>query len=242
MLGLQRLIIARQRRVARALAEAAADKDFLKTLAREVRTALTKAVKAGEALDSDHELPPLLVDRSTDTVFAAFDAFLGNIERGMTDRIIAPLPPPRAKKKAAAALLRRRAFPKGIEFLSSSMSLQYNAMVDVIGILRDDPDCVAAVKELDAGYFVDHMEAHLAPYGRTVKTTDDRDMEALGTTFHEAYVRLVIKLAAHHEDAPAIQQRLYNPYQTELDAQRNDERAARQRAKKKKAKAAKTPG
>lgn len=235
MLGLQRLTITRQRRLAQALAEATEDKAFVKTLAPAARGALTETVKAGEALDASHELPPLLVDNSTDTVFAAFDAFLGSIERGMTDRVIAPLPATQAKKKAAAALLRQRAFPNGVEFLSRSMSLQYDAMVKVIGTLRNDAACVAAVKELDAGYFVDHMEAHLAPYGRAVKTTDDRDMEAVGTAFHEAYVRLVIKLAAHHEGAAAIQQRLYNPYQTEIEAQRNDERAARARAKKRKA-------
>lgn len=241
MLDLQRLIIVRQRRLSQSLAETAEDKAFVKTLATEVRTALTETVTAGEALDSDHVLPPLLVDNSTDTVFGAFDAFVASIVRGMTDRVIAPLPAPQAKKKAAAAHVRQRAFPHGVEFLSRSMPLQYDAMAKVIATLREDPACVAAVNELGAGYFVDHMEAHLAPYGRAVRTTDDRDMEAVGAAFHAAYVRLVVKITAYHADAATIEMRLCNPYQHELAAQREEERLARVRTKTKKAEAAKAP-
>ena len=239
MLDLQRLIIVRQRRLSQSLAETSRDKAFVKTLAPEVRSALTDTVTAGSALDSEHVLPPLLVDNSTDTVFGAFDAFLGSIVRGMTDRVIAPLPAPQAKKKAAAAFLRQRVFPQGVEFLSRSMPLQYDAMVNVIATLRDDAECVAAVKELDAGYFVDHMEAHLAPYGRAVRTTDDRDMEAAGAAFHAAYVTLVVKSTAHHAGTAAIETRLWNPYQHEIAAQREDERQGRVRTKSRKAEAAK---
>jgi hypothetical protein len=241
MLDLQRLIIVRQRRLAQSLAETAQNKAFLKTLAPDVRIALTDAVTAGQALDSEHILPPLLVDNSTDTVFGAFDAFLASIVRGMTDRVIAPLPAPQAKKKAAAAHLRQRAFPHGVDFLSRSMPLQYDAMVNVIATLRDDPECVAAVKELDAGYFVEHMEAHLAPYGRAVRTTDDRDMESVGAAFHAAYVGLVVKSSAHHAGVAEIEKALYNPYQTEVAAQREEERLARARSKTRKTQGAKPP-
>jgi hypothetical protein len=241
MLDLQRLIIVRQRRLSQTLAETAQDKAFVKTLDPDVRAALTATVTSGEALDSEHILPPLLVDNSTDTVFGAFDAFVASIVRGMTDRVIAPLPAPQAKKKAAAAHLRLRAFPHGVDFLSRSMPLQYDAMVTVIATLRDDPECVAAVKELDAGYFVDHMEAHLAPYGRAVRTTDDRDMEAVGAAFHAAYVALVVKSTAHHAGVAAIEKRLWNPYQNEIAAQREEERLARVRTKVRKAQAAKAP-
>jgi hypothetical protein len=96
MLELQRLIIVRQRRLAQSLAETAQDKAFVKTLAPGVRATLTEAVTAGEVLDSDHVLPPLLVDNSSDTVFGAFDALAATIVRGMTDRVIAPLPAPQA--------------------------------------------------------------------------------------------------------------------------------------------------
>ena len=241
MLDLQRLIIVRQRRLAQTLAETAQDKAFVRTLAPDVRAALTETVTAGAALDSEHILPPLLVDNSTDTVFGAFDAFVASIVRGMTDRVVAPLPAPQAKKKAAAAHLRQRAFPHGVDFLSRSMPLQYDAMVTVIATLREDPECVAAVKELDAGYFVDHMEAHLAPYGRAVRTTDDRDMEAVGAAFHAAYVGLVVKSTAHHAGAAEIEKRLWNPYQNEIAAQREEERLARVRTKVRKAQAAKAP-
>ena len=241
MLDLQRLIIVRQRRLAQSLAETAQDKAFLKTLAPDVRIALTVTVTAGQALDSDHVLPPLLVDNSTDTVFGAFDAFVASIVRGMTDRVIAPLPATQAKKKAAAAHLRQRAFPHGVDFLSRSMPLQYDAMVNVIATLRDDPECASAVKELDAGYFVDHMEAHLAPYGRAVRTTDDRDLEAVGAAFHASYVGLVVKSTAHHAGVAEIEKRLYNPYQTEIAAQREEERLARARLKTRKSQVAKPP-
>jgi len=241
MLDLQRLIIPRQRRLALSLTQSVQDKVFVKSLAPDVRSSLTEAVKAGEGLDTNHVLPPLLVDGSADTVFAAFDGLLASIVRGMTDRVIAPLPPPQAKKKAAAAHLRQRAFPNGVDFLSRSMPLQYDAMVTVIGTLRDDAECAAAVKELDAGYFVDHMEAHLAPYGRAVRTTDDRDLEAVGAAFHTAYVDLVVKTTALHGGAAAIRARLFNPYETEVAAQREEERLARARAKTRKAQAVKTP-
>lgn len=238
MLELPRLTIIRQRRIAQGLTEAAQDKIFVKTLAVDVRDALAKAAQAGEALGVSHDLPPLLVDNSTDTVFGAFDGVVSGIERGMTDRVIAPLPPAQAKKKAAAALLRQRVFPNGTDFLSRSMPLQYSAMVTIIDTLRNDTACAAAVAELVLGYFVDHMEAHLAPYGRSVKTTDNRDLEAAGTAFHDAYVRLVVKLAAHHEGAGAIQERLYNPFQNEITAQREEERSARRARKKAAAKPA----
>lgn len=114
-------------------------------------------------------------------------------------------------------------------------------MAKVIATLRDDPECVAAVKELDASYFVDHMEAHLAPYGRAVRTTDDRDMGAVGAAFHAAYVGLVVKSTAHHAGAAEIEKRLYNPYQHEIAAQREEERLARARSKTKKAQVAKAP-
>jgi len=242
MIELQRLTIQRQRRVAQALGEAEKDTAFVKTVHKEVRPILAEAVKAGAALDLGTELPPLVLDNSADVVFSSFQRFLAAVERGMTDRVIAPLPPEQAKKKAAAALLSRRAFPNGIGFLSSSMPLQYDAMVNVIDLLRNDTACAAAVKELGTGFFVDHMEAHLKLYGRAVRSGDDRDLEAVGTAFHAAYTRLVVKIAAYQEDDAAVQQRLYNPYQKELEAQRADERQARQRrAKKKAAKAAPTP-
>jgi hypothetical protein len=64
------------------------------------------------------------------------------------------------------------------------------------------------------------MKAHLAPYGRAVRTTDDRDLESVGAAFHAAYVGLVVKSTAYHAGTAAIETRLCNPYETEIAAQR----------------------
>jgi hypothetical protein len=231
---LQRLTIARQRRLAQSLLEAEQDKSFVKSLNPDVRTALSDAVKMGEGLDPGRELPPLVLDNTTDTVFSSFENLLESVEQGMTDRIVAPLPPDRAKKKAAASFLLKRVFPDGTGFLSSSMPLQYTAMTTVLDLLTKDPECVAAVKELGVGYFVDHMEAHLIPYGRAVKTSDGRDLEAAGTAFHDAYTRLAKKVDVHHEGDAAASEKLCKPYQRELEAQREEDRQSRARRAKKK--------
>jgi hypothetical protein len=235
MLELQRLTIIRQRRLAQALEAAQQDAAFVKTLAKPAAAALAAVVVAGVDIDVDHALPPLLVDNTTDSVFGSFEGFLKAIVRGMSDKVIAPLPSDRAAKKAAASLLLGRAYPDGVAFLSRAMPLQYDAMAKLVDLLRKDPACVAAVKELAAEFFVDHLEAHLAPYGRAVKTTDDRDLEAAGGVFHEAYVGLVVQIEANHAGDDDIKERLWNPYQTELDDQRDEGRKERARSKKKKA-------
>jgi hypothetical protein len=239
MLELPRLTIIRQRRLAQALEASRQDAAFVKTLAPPVVTALAAVVAAGTEIDVDHVLPPLLVDTTTDAVFAAFESYLGAIVRGMSDKVIAPLPADRAAKKAAASLLLERVYPDGVAFLARAMPLQYDAMAKVVDLLRKDAGCIAAVKELGAEFFVDHMEAHLAPYGRAVKTTDDRDLEAAGGVFHAAYVALVVQIEANHGADEAIKKVLWNPYQTELDDQREEGRKSRAKTKKKKAAAAK---
>jgi hypothetical protein len=236
MFDLTRLVIARQRRVAQSLSEFVKNPKALKGLHADVRKALEHAVETGAALDDAPELPPLLVDNSSDAVFAAFDAWLEATVRGMNDRVVTPLPPDRAAKKAAAATLRARALPRGTRFLALSMPLQYDAMKKVIDALREDDACVAAIKELDAGFWVDHMEAHLAPYGRAVKTLDGRDVDALGEAFHKAFHKLCLATLTHHDGDAGVRKGLLGAYETELEAQREDERAARKRraaAKKK---------
>jgi len=59
-----------------------------------------------------------------------------------------------ARRLPAAATLRARALPRGTRFLALSMPLQYDAMKKVIDALREDDACVAAIKELDAGFWV----------------------------------------------------------------------------------------
>jgi hypothetical protein len=54
-------------------------------------------------------------------------------------------------------------------------------------------------------------------------------------------VGLVVKSTAHHAGAAEIEKRLWNPYQHEIAAQRDEERLARVRTKTRKAEAAKVP-
>lgn len=237
MLTLTRIPITRQRRVAQSLKDAFEDKAFVKSLEADVRASLVDVVGIGEGLDTGHLLAPLLVDNTADTVFAAFEALLEAIINGMSDRLIAPLPEARAKKKAAASVLVQRVFSQNKGYLSADMPLQYDAMCKVIDTLRKDPECAAAVRELGLGWFVDHLEDHLAPYGRCVKTKDNQDLEAVGAAFHKAFVRLQMKAGANHEDDPAILTRLGSAYETELEAHRADVRDTRKRAAEKKAEA-----
>lgn len=233
MLTLPRLPVARQRRVAQSLQELIVDKSATKQLEPSVRSALTATVDIGRRLDTERELPPLVLDNTTDTVFSAFDGVISSVERGMDDRVVKPLPVAQAKKKAAAATIRLKAIPQGMPFLSLSMALQYDAMRAVMDRLEKDPECTAAVEELGLGYFVAHMAAHLAPYGRAVVSADNRDIEAESDAFHDAFVKLAVQASAHHGDADATRRRILGAYETELAAQREEERAARQRAKKK---------
>lgn len=233
MLELPRLTILRQRRVLQDLRDLLEDTKLTKGLHADVRARLTDAVTAGDGLDEGQALSPLLVDNSTDAVFGAFDAWLAAIGRGMTDKVVAPLPPAAAKKKAAAATIRAKALSGGTGFLMKKMSLQYKAMRELLDKLRDDAECKAAITELGAEYWVEHMNAHLAPYGRAVKTQDNRDLEAVGDAFHEAFRDLAFATFTHHGKNAALRARVLGAYEKELDAQRTEDRDARKRAAKK---------
>lgn len=231
MFELVRLVIARQRRLLGALQEADADKSFVKQLAEPVREALQEAVRAGEPLDDDHAVPPFVVDNSADAAIGGFHTIVVGIDKALSDRLIKPLPPERAKKKAAARDILQRAFPNGTGFLGDAMPLQYTAMKKLVKTLRAKP-CADAVAVLGLGYLVDHIEDHLAPYGRAVKTRDNRDLEEVGAAFHEAYTALALLATAHHAGDDEVKKRLLNPYRTQLSDQRQDDRAARARSAK----------
>ena len=87
MLELAGLTLPRQRRVAQALTEAANDKALTKSLHADVRAALTRAAAAGDALAAAREFPPLVLDNTTDSVFAAFDDLLEAVEPKARDRV-----------------------------------------------------------------------------------------------------------------------------------------------------------
>jgi hypothetical protein len=231
MLTLPRLTIVRQRRVAQSLAEVLADKNKLKSLRPEVKTALEQVVSTGAQLDAGRELPPLLLDSTTDSVWHGFEAVVEGIQRALDDGVIKPLAPELAKKKAAASLLELRVFPDGAGFLGTSMPLQYDAMVDRVDLLTRDHEVAAAVKELGVGYVVQHLEAHLGPYGRAVKSADGRDLEAASATFHAAFVQLAVQVAAHHAGDDSVDRELLGAYRTEMTAQREEERLARRRVR-----------
>lgn len=233
MLELAGLTLPRQRRVAQALAEASQDKGFVKGLHAEVRAALTEAVQAADGLVAAREIPPLVLDTTTDAVFASFDDVLEGIERGLTDRVIRPLSAEQARKKAAAGTLRQRVFAEAGTYLSLSMPLQYRAMSEAARVLTGDPECLAAVKELGLGYLVEHLLAHLGPYGRAVTASDGRDLEAGAAAFHQRLTDLALQAAVHHRGDAAVHKRLFAAYESELAAQRDEEREQRRRAKKK---------
>lgn len=234
MLELAGLTLPRQRRVAQALTDAANDKALTKSLHADVRAALTRAAAAGDALAAAREFPPLVLDNTTDSVFAAFDDLLEAVEQGLTDRVIRPLTEEQARKKAAATTLRQRVFAGASSFLTLSMPLQYRAMSEAVRVLTGERDCVAATKELGLGWLVEHLVAHLGPYGRAVMTADGRDFEAGSDAFHGALTELALQVAVHQRGDGEAQKRLFGAYESELAAQRDEEREARRRAKKKK--------
>lgn len=221
---LPRLIVARQQRVLQALRELSEDKALVKALHPDARDRLLQCIAAGAPLDLAHALPPLLLDNTTDSVVGALLRVVTAIEDGLDDRIV-PLDPKKAARRDAARLVHQRAFPIGVPFLSDTMPLQYRAMrtlADTLGAA----DCVKAVATLGLEYLVEHFEAHLAPYGRAVKTTDNRDVEADSDRFHAALVALAMQVTVHHGGTP-IEKQLMAAYDTELEAQRTEEREAR---------------
>ena len=231
MLDLNKLSPNRQRRVFLSLVEVRGDKVFVSALNERVRDALEAVVLQGQELADSHSLPPLAVDNSTDATFSGFFALVSAIESAVSDRVVAPAPAATAAKRAASTLL-LRAFPNGTSFLLLAMPLQHEAMAKVMDRLRRDEPCVEAVKLLGLGWLVDHMDAHMGPYGRVVSRGDSRDAEAVSNAFHSAFRSLALRALDHHEDDADIRARLLGAYERELDAQREEERASRKRREK----------
>jgi len=233
MFEVPRLVITRQRRVAQALEDIAGDAKGMKAFHADLRSAVQAAAAVGAKLETGREFAPLLLDNTADAVFSALETLLEAIEQGLTDRVVKPLTEVQARKRAAAVTLRQKVFPDGSNFLSLSMPLQYKAMRGVIDKLARDKDCADAVRELGIDWLVEHAEAHLGPYGRAVKAADGRDLDAESDGFHEAFSRVVVMLEAHHAKDAEVRRALLGAYETELAAQRGDERDARRRAKEK---------
>jgi len=102
----------------------------------------------------------------------------------------------------------------------------------VVDRLRNDAPCADAVTTLRLGWMVDHMEAHLAPYGRVVNRGDTRDTEAASGAFHAAFRTLALRVLDLHEGDADVRARLLGAYERELEARRDDERASRKRRAK----------
>lgn len=234
MLELARLGIARQQRVALSLREVSADKAAMKGLKPEVRDALHGVLTAADGFAAVPNLPPFVVDNATDTTIGAFDNYLEAVQTGLTEKVVRPLSEEQARKRDAATTVRERAFPRGTTILKLAMPLQYKAMVAMSDALLRDEACVAAIRELGCGWFVQHVVAHLKPYGDAVKASDLRDLDAVSDAFHAAMVGLMVQVSAHHAGDAGAQKLLMGAYETELDAQREEEREARKRRKKSK--------
>lgn len=231
MLEMTRLNANRQRRVFLSLAEVRDDKAFVRSLDGRVRDALEGAVTAGQPLGARHSIPPLVVDNSSDAAFAGLYNLVVAVESAVLDRVVDPSPEAVAAKRAASTIV-LRAYPDGVSFLSQSMALQYEGMTRVVDRLRNDAPCADAVKTLRLGWMVDHMEAHLAPYGRVVNRGDTRDTEAASGTFHAAFRTLALRVLDQYEGDADVRARLLGAYERELEAQRDDERASRKRRAK----------
>ncbi len=230
MLELPRLTMQRQRRVYLALLDLLADKIATKPMHADVRASLAKTVDLGAGLSVDRELPPLVLDNTADAVIGAFDDLLESVERLLNDRVVRPLTEEQTQMKNAATTVRQFAFAEGTDYLVASMPLQYKGMRATADALQNNKTCAAAVKTLHLGWAVDHLIAHLAPYGRAVKAADGRDLEAVSDAFHAALEDLAVKTTAHHGADKAIRSQLLGAYETELAAQREDERATRKRS------------
>lgn len=231
MLELVKLGPNRQRRVFLSLDEVRGDKVFVSALNGRVRDALEEVVLRGQELAGTHSVPPIAVDNAADAAFSGFFAIVTAIEGAVNDRVVTPTPAATAAKRAAGAIL-LRAFPKGTAFLSLAMPLQHEAMKQVIDRLLRDDACVEAVKLLGLGWLVEHMGAHMGPYGRVVSRGDSRDADAASDAFHSAFRTLALRALDHHEADADIRARLLGAYERELDAQREDERASRKRREK----------
>ncbi len=109
------------------------------------------------------------------------------------------------------------------------MPLQYEGMTRAMDRLRRDAACVEAVETLGLGWLVEHMDRHMAPYGRVVKRVDNRDGAALSKAFHEAFRKLALRTLDHHEGDAAARARLLGAHERESEAQRAADRSSRKR-------------
>jgi hypothetical protein len=230
MLDLIKIDPGRQRRVSLSLSDVLSDKAFVRSLSPRVREALNDAVSAGDSLGRVHSVAPFAVDGAADSAFSGFYAVIVGIETTITDALV-QLSPALVAKRTAATTLRRRAFPNGTAFLTKAMPVQLEGMTQVMSALTHDANCVAAVNELGLGYLVAHLSAHMDPYRRSVSTSDQRDLEALSARFHEAVRTLCLRTLDDHARDDETRARLLSAYERELEAQRNEDRAARKRAK-----------
>lgn len=230
--GLTRLTVPRQRRVVRALKTLSEDKPFVKELHPDVRAALLAALAAGEGIDTSVEVPLVVLDTVTDSVLVSFETILEMMERLATDRVVRPSPEA-LERKADATALRNLAFPRGAQHITDlDMADQHKAMLDLTTTLTHDKTAVALVKRLGLEWAVAVLVAHLEPYGRAVRANDGRDVSADSAAFHTAFTDMALYAATHHRGDGELRRRLFAAYDSELEAQRDDERA-RKRARKK---------
>lgn len=164
----------------------------------------------------------------------ALDDLLEAVEGVLNDRVVNPLTDEQSQMRQAARTVRQTALPGGTGYLNDTMPQQYKTMRTMADALQNHKACAAAVKTLHLGWAVDHVLAHLAPYGRAVKAADGRDLEAVSDGFHAAFEQLAVKTRAHHGADAAVGKLVLGAYETELTAQREDERAARKRSAAKK--------
>lgn len=229
LLSLPRLPVARQRNVTRELAEALAGK-ARKNAPAGLLPLADAVLAAGEGLAATGENSAFAIDVATDRVVAGIYAVARAWAKGLPDGVVA-LSPEQRRLRAAAQTILREAFARGTGFIHRPMDLEYDALVALVEAL-ERPAVAAAVKTLALGPMVDHLRAHLAPYGFAVKNPAGEDLGAASARWHAAFRTLAGAVPAHDDATGSWSKTLLGAYQRELKAHQDD--AARQRRAAKK--------
>lgn len=228
LLSLPRLPVARQRNVTRELSEALTPK--ARKGAPAGLLSLADAVLAeGDGLAATGDASALVVDIATDQVVAGIHGIARYWVKGLPDAVIAPSPEQRKLRSAGQTLL-RAAFPHRTTFVRQEMKLEYDALVALVKTL-ETPAVAAAVKALALGPMVDHLRAHLAPYGYAAKNSAGADLGAASDRWHAAFRTLAGAVPAHDDGEGRWAKLLLGPYERELGAQQEAAAAGRKKRK-----------
>lgn len=230
ILSIQRLPVARQRAVGSQMLPILQAETNPKRKRLDALVARVGAFAAAHrALVEAAVTPKLAVDNGADRAFGGVFTLLRSVVQTY-DQPIVPLDDEAQARSQAARTLLALAFPQGVAFTRKPMSLQYEAMRQVVRALRSEAaeDSVAV---LGLGSTVDFLEAILAPYGVAVTGPDSRDLERLSDTWHDTFAKLAATIVGVLPDNDRLHD-VIALYEKETAAQSASMTEARRRAKK----------